>query len=185
MKKLIGAMMLAAFTATSAFGGSVEFNPSSTLVDPGGQATFDVSVSSETIGNWDATSLLFGTDSSSLTVSDFVFSTNMTDIQAFPPFVTPNTDVYSSGLLAGIFLLEGVNNMTVGTLTVDVAGDAVPESVHTVMVDSGRDNDLSNIASGLNQEGLQGTGTITITPEPATLGLLGLGGLAVLRRRKA
>ncbi|MHC5111586.1 MAG: PEP-CTERM sorting domain-containing protein [Planctomycetota bacterium] len=180
MKKCLGAMLVVAFASASTFAGTVSFSPASADALPGDQLTMDLSVSSDALGNWDAISLLMG--SNDLEIKDFAFSTEMTDNQAFDPFVTPG-GLYNSDLLAGIFLLTATDNALVGTLTVTVP-QGLAEGSYDVVVDSAFDGDLSNIAAGISQEGLFGTATINVVPEPATLGLLSLGGLAMLRRRK-
>lgn len=64
-----------------------------------------------------------------------------------------------------------------GSITLTAPAGAVWAPIGTTnVVYYGRDS---------NAKPLTNTGTYTITPEPATMGLLALGGLAMLRRRRA
>ncbi|MGB0716103.1 MAG: PEP-CTERM sorting domain-containing protein [Phycisphaerae bacterium] len=187
MKKCLGATLLVAFASASAFAGQVTFSPASQPGEPGNSVQFDLSISADTFTNWDSMSVLVGSDV--LNVTDFSFTQTMEDNAAFAPFVTPDSSIYASGQLAGIFLSQGVEDLglgsdvAIGTVTVEVPMGADPASAPwPVLIDSGRDFDITNIAQGLDTEGLSGAGEVT--PEPATLGLLGLGGIAALRRRK-
>ena len=73
-----------------------------------------------------------------------------------------------------------------GTLTVGTEGLDVGE--YEVLVDSLRDFDWSVIGlatrTEFSTETLSGSALVNVVPEPMTLSLLGLGALALLRRRR-
>lgn len=71
---------------------------------------------------------------------------------------------------------------TVGTLTVDASGLGLGD--FDLLVDSVFDQNQSIAALANPFEGISGIGTVHITPEPATISLLGLASLALIRRRK-
>lgn len=72
----------------------------------------------------------------------------------------------------------------IGMLTVDAAG--LTEGTYTVEIPMSQRNNVAFGQLGLPfvEEALSGFGTVQVTPEPATLALLGLGGLVALRRRR-
>ncbi len=84
-----------------------------------------------------------------------------------------------------------------GTGAVEIpAARADTFTIDAMGLNGSTDNDMSRIDfndaagtptiwSGANGQMTGGTATLNVVPEPATLCLLGLGGLAALRRKKA
>ena len=183
MKKCLGAVLLVAFASTSAFAGTVTFTPSPVPASPGETVQMQMSVSADTLTNWDAINFIVGSDE--LNIVDIAWSADMTDNQSFPPTVFPDAGIYGSDIFAGIFLSSGVQDLGLGSdVVIGTVSVELPQGVDAgfVRVDAGIDAGTSQIGLGADVENITGAGEVT--PEPATLGLLGLGGLAALRRRK-
>ncbi len=73
------------------------------------------------------------------------------------------------------------------TLTIDTTGLA--EGEYSFLVSAAEDRNrigtgLSGLGRGFSFDPLEGAGFLNVVPEPMTLSLLGLGALALLRRRR-
>ena len=142
-------------------------------------------MSSSDLGEFDTVSILLGTDDPlplSVTVNQNLCIHTSDGCGSAPLFIYTND------------LLFGGNNfnlwtapLLVGTLTIDTAGLA--EGEYSFGVSSAQETNrlgfgLSALGLGINTEPLEGAGFLNVVPEPMTLSLLGLGALALLRRRR-
>ncbi len=196
-------ILVIAFAATSAFGGMVTLGPGTVDINPGDDAVFQVSVGSTTAANFEAVFALFGTLDPSFTLS-FAYDPGFEGSATLPVPTPMRYFIYDAG--GGIDLGVGGNNtiapgwsapLTMGTLTVGTAGAGlVAGDTREILVDF---NTETQFPAGVGLSGVLpfggqpfvddeplvgGIGIINVVPEPATLALLALGGLAVLRRRR-
>lgn len=193
---VVGMSVSAANAGTASFQGLGDRDPSTPNVldiDPGTAASMIVGVGTAT-GTFDAVSLLMGSDLSGLNMS-FVYNFQPLDT-TLPPTPPSSFGVFASDLFVGGNRLGVTPQWTaplqVGTLTIDTSNAALfPEgSSFEVFISAAREeaafgSPISSVALGAGlPEGLNGSITVHVVPEPATIGLLGLASLAMLRRRK-
>lgn len=184
MKNVAVVSVLIGLISSSALGGMVGFDPSDTMIDrnvaPPGVFTVDVSIAATSLATYSSADVVFGSDDG-LTIMDFTWNT---------PGVTRFFDsiaadpAYASAIKIGYFGTESPSpsSQLLGTLTVDATGLADGE--YNIVVNAENDGGASKVTSGTDVDLLFGGATVNITPEPMTLSLLGLGALALLRRRR-
>lgn len=180
MKK-VAAVLAVVCMCSSAFGGTIGFTPGEVTLRPSDPRVFtlDMGVGTTTVGMMDSADVFVGSDD--LAITDFVFA----DFSRFFFENEANTQFYPSGWKFGYFgLAADSTDFLLGELTVDATG--VPNGVYEVVVDAARDGNRSAFTGGGVTDLIEtSVATVTIIPEPATISLLALGALALIRRRKS
>lgn len=191
MKRLVTGLLVAAFATTSAFAGTtgtVRYDLITPDGVPGADQAFDVSVQTPDTGI-DALDIVMaardasGIQSSAMSFafdSAFANAFNFTLVADGPPVGSGRAFASANGGLVG-------QDILVGRLTIDTTG--LPLGTYEIFTDNDAEgifgpDGISNAQVNGVKTPLFGAGSFNIVPEPATLGLLAIGGLAVLRRRK-
>ena len=206
MRKVAASLVCLAFAVSTASAGTVSWTPAVGQeggVTPGTVATFDLRVDSSNQEQFDTISLLIATDADISSVWSFAYDPTFYDesgkvddlvTQAAPP--PTQFFVFGSDLNIGGSRFANpafVAPVLIGQLRIDTTGMLVGESIDFGVSSAGEianpllQFSLSGLATGGGAaEQVEGFGTLSIVPEPATLALLGIGGIAtVLRRRRA
>ena len=192
MKKVVAGWMVVACASSHAFGGVISFDPVKIEINSSESTIgkFNVSVASMTeFGNvFNSFDVVFGSDDVDITGFVFdgglaaVFGINGVDVPADP------SSAWAHDADIGGFSFTGGTSpvFALGSLTFDVG--ALPNGTYTIEVDPAIDGNRSKLKNSnfpAELELLTGTATINIIPEPATISLLGLAALALVRRRKS
>lgn len=195
MKNGLGAVAALALATSSAFAGTVSFSGPTTIT-PGTDAQYQVSVSATSLSSFDTVNLIIGSlDGLGLS---FDFDPSFLATTTLVPAAPAEQGIYQAFSPTAHDIGAGGNRLPpaagwtapllVGTLTVATSVLA-PGATTTVGVDSQFEADnfgaaFSLAASGVNQDPLSGSVLIEVVPEPVTMLLLGIGGLAMAARRR-
>lgn len=178
MKKLAAVLLVIGFTSATALGGVVEFAPDKLDVPQGESGSFTLTI--EAVADFDSVDMIIG--SHDLIITGFTYEPGVMDTLIEPP--SP-AGFYPSDLYTGGFNNPGIFNAPrtlYGVVTFDVPM-GLPDGPYEIKVDSDFDAGISALGTTQGTDFLFGTGVVNV-PEPATLGLLALGALGFIRRRK-
>ena len=197
MKKVFGLWCVVAFASSTAFGGTVSFtDPSSpslgdpTILElqPGMSGTYDIWITASSNDPFASADIIFATTSglvynqTSWTFSQAFIDATFSRGTSLPDQIVGAFEfkVGGSGLTNGMSI-----PMLIGTLTIMAPSD-IALGDYEIFVDNSQEaNGVSKVgAIGFAADPLSGLGAVRVTPEPATLVLLGIGGVAALRRRR-
>lgn len=191
MRKVATSLAVLAF-ATSSWAGTVDFLPGAANVLPGDTATFNVVVSSSELATFDTVFLVIGSDvprDLDMTYAPSFVDLTTVDPGAPAPFgiYAPDRDVAFGGNRFATPAFQAP--LLIGTLSIDTTGLLEGSSYDIWVSTSREENDLgfslTALALGTGaSEGLEGAATLNIVPEPATLMMLAMGGMAVAYRRR-
>jgi hypothetical protein len=188
MRKTIATISGFVLMTSTSLAGIVSFDPAVADVLSGQPAVFAVGVEPTNAGVFDGVSLLVGSDTPGLAMS-FEYDPAFVASASFPPKPTSAFELFPSDLNFGGFRSAGwLPPLLVGALSIDTTGLALGE--YEIFVSNERE--LNLVGAKLSQikfefsgiEGLEGSAIFHVVPEPATLALLGIGGIAALLRRR-
>jgi len=198
MKKGLGAVAVLALATSSAMAGTVSFTGPTDITPGTASVQYAVSVDSTSLSGFDTVNVILGSvEGLGLSFQyDAAFEASATGSDV--------PDAIEQGIFAAVHpgakdigfqgnrlppLTPWTAPLLIGTLTVDTSG-LVDGDVRSIGIDTALETDLlgsaaSLVALGSSQDPLSGSVTIKVVPEPATMLLLGIGGLFAARRRLA
>ena len=182
MKKVAVVALFVGFVSSNALGGLVTFDPSGTSIDRTVDApvfTVDMYAGQTTLDTFDAVDFVVGSNDG-LDLTDFVIDPSVTAF--FSTINNPGPGIYGDDIKVGWFGTPNQPGAILGTLTVDTTGLA--DGIYDLVINADIDGGQSKFTSGLDVDMVMGEHRVVITPEPATLSLLGLAALGFLRRRR-
>ena len=193
MRKVAAISLVMVLATSSAFGTAISFGPNEVVIDLSDpnvdtKVKFDLTIGApDVISSYEFADIVVGSDD--LAFQSFEYSDDFiaaTIFRSGPPFgpFDPENPFYTNEYFLGGFLASlNSEPLLLGSLVVDAAGLGLGE--YSVMVDVGRDGNVSVIGDVAGSELVSGMAIVHIVPEPATIALLGLGAIGLLRRRRS
>ena len=183
MRIIAASLLVCALTTSATHAGTVIFEPPELTLHPGDGGSFDVSVATDEMTAFDAISAIFAIDGG-LRIDGFAIDPDFESLIPFQPFVEPWVfgPPRPDGIWIGAFLGEPHPGGPVATVDI-VVEEYAPVGDYRIFVDGELDG-LSELALGAASEHLFGQAIVHVVPEPATVTLMGLGALCLLRRRR-
>lgn len=180
MKRFAAMLAIVGLVASASFAGTVQFDPALTevlITDIANPVVIQATLNADA-GNFDAANVVIGANDG-LTITDFSYTQEFSDAADF--LQAPQViGIYTSDLFVGGFASAGLSTpLVLGTLTVTLPPTAQVGDEFLFSVDPSIDG-----FSSLGSEPLNGSGMVRVVPEPATLCLLGLGAVGLIRRRR-
>lgn len=183
MKKVAAVLLTVALMSTYASAGTVVFTSANPTIDVAapGPVSFDVTLHSADGAGFETVDMVIGSDLaiqgwafSPAALSSFTSTLFLDDGGVFDKDIfvnATNQTAVGSGILFGTVTLNPPASMSIG-------------QTFDVFVNAGIDG-FSGLGRGGVGDPLNGSARVTVVPEPATMTLLGLAAVGLIRRRRA